>query len=179
MLPTIYLLITLTSYGPIQLPPYPTLNDDWDISTYHLARSGDCHPNPGTAYKFPCGVCAKPCRSNQHAVACDSCETWYHVTCMNMPLGIYRGITPNVSWICFKCGIPNFSTTLFDTPSLDSINSSIATKNTYSILSEDPISPPANTQQCHNVVMYGCPNVVTTLWPQPKTSKSFFYPKKE
>ena len=92
-------------------------------------------------YKFPCGICTKPCRSNQHAIACDTCDTWYHVTCMNMPLGVYRGITPNVSWICFKCGIPNFSTTLFDTPSSDSINTSIATENTYSLLSEDPVSP--------------------------------------
>ena len=57
-----------------------------------------------------------------------------------MPLAVFKGITSNVSWVCCQCGIPNFSTTLFDTTMADSIHTSIMTNNSYSILS-DPSNP--------------------------------------
>ena len=40
-----------------------------------------------------------------------------------MPLPVFRG-SHNVSWICFHCGIPNFSTSLFDTVLADSLPTS-------------------------------------------------------
>lgn len=98
-----------------------------------------CHPNPGPAkpvYKFPCGICEKPVKSNQRGVQCDDCDVWFHTKCMSMPSAVYKGIEgKDVSWICCSCGLPNFSSTLFFTPSSDSINTSIATENSYSVLS--------------------------------------------
>ena len=91
------------------------------VAQNQILLSGDCHPNPGPTYRFPCGVCEKPCRSNQDCIACDSCDQWFHRKCMNMPLEVFKGITQNVSWLCTHCGLPNFSTTLFDTQLSDSI----------------------------------------------------------
>ena len=76
-----------------------------NLHPYQLLLSGDCHPHPGPTYKFPCGICAKPYKSNQHAVARDSCNTWYHVKCTQMPLPVYHRLTQNTSWICFTCGV--------------------------------------------------------------------------
>ena len=109
-----YLLLALNSFGTPCLGSSYTEPTTWNLHAYQLSLSGDCHPNPGPTYKFPCGICAKPCKSNQHAVACDSCDTWYHVKCTQMPLAVYHGLTQNTSWICFTCGVPNFSTTLFE-----------------------------------------------------------------
>ena len=60
-----------------------------------------------------------------------------HTKCINMPDPVYRGHTSNVSWICFSCGIPYFSTTLFETNMADSIATSVRTENSYSILSSN------------------------------------------
>ena len=46
---------------------------------------------------------------------------------------VYSGLQ-NVSWYCCKCGLPNFSTTLFDTICLDDTNP-------FSPLSTTPLSP--------------------------------------
>ena len=48
-----------------------------------------------------------------------------------MPLEVFQGIH-NTSWICCNCGLPNFSTTLFETFLMDSL----PTQNTYSQLSD-------------------------------------------
>ena len=62
-----------------------------------------------------------------------------------MPLSTFRG-TQNVSWICFQCGIPNFSTTLFETTMADSV----ATDNSYSILSDEPASQASSHSPTHS-----------------------------
>ena len=97
-----------------------------------ILLSNDCHPNPGPIYKFPCGVCRKTCKANHNCIACDSCDAWFHIKCMNMPLEVFQG-TNNTSWICCNCGLPNFSTTLFETFVADSIT----TQNSYSHLSDE------------------------------------------
>ena len=122
----------------------------WNLATRLIKISGDCHPNPGPNIKFPCGVCRKPCKSNQRAVACDTCDTWFHTSCMGMPNTVYKGLTSNVSWICCSCGLPNFSSTLFTTVSADSVHTSIATENTYSILSYTTRSP----DTCHTTTSF-------------------------
>ena len=126
---TCSLLLILTAWGTLQ---YEVASF---IPAIHILLSGECHPNPGPNYKFPCGMCQGPCKSIKHCVACDSCDTWYHVKCMNMPLAIFHSVK-NTSWICFSCGLSNFSTTLFETHYSDSLATSIATENTYSILSD-------------------------------------------
>ena len=135
--------------------------------------SGDCHPNPGPTYKFPCGVCEKPCKSNQRAVACDSCDTWFHSKCLAMPLAILKSITPNTSWVCCTCGLPNYSSTLFDSVSSDSINTSIATENTYSILTDTPATPDSNvssTSFYSEGTSFGSPQLSSSPKAQPPPS---------
>ncbi len=78
--------------------------------------SGDLELNPGpgrkSSPKFPCGICQKACTWKQQAVACDTCDIWYHTKCMTMNSKVYDGLH-NISWHCFRCGIPNFSSSLF------------------------------------------------------------------
>ena len=133
----IYASIILTICSTIDLPEHEA---ESFTPAVQIQLSGDCHPNPGPVYKFPCGICQGPCKSNQNCVACDSCDTWFHTKCMNMPNAIFHGIK-NVSWTCFSCGIPNFSTTLFETHYSDSLATSVATENTYSILSPTSATP--------------------------------------
>ena len=127
-----------------------------------LLLSGDLHLNPGPTGtfttstnnlnkcpKFPCGVCRKACKWRQKAVACDNCDTWYHKECMFLNSKIYDALTisPNLTWCCWTCGIPNFSSSLFenDFSSLSSVNRfEILTNNESSFINssyETPIKP--------------------------------------
>jgi len=36
--------------------------------------------------KFPYAICVKPCRKDQKAIACDLCERWMHLRCIDMCL---------------------------------------------------------------------------------------------
>ena len=50
-----------------------------------LIISGDVELNPGpTSAKYPCGVCSRPCKNNQPAIQCDSCDTWIHKKCIQI-----------------------------------------------------------------------------------------------
>ena len=57
-----------------------------DVAKLQIQVSGDCHPNPGPNYRFPCKVCSLPVKSNQRGLACDNCDGWFHTKCINMPL---------------------------------------------------------------------------------------------
>ena len=83
-----------------------------------LILANDIELNPGPrALKYPCGVCSKAVKWKDHGVACDSCNVWFHTACIGMYDEIYRSLSPDISWNCFTCGLPNFSTLLFaDTP---------------------------------------------------------------
>ena len=106
----IFVLLTINSVLNL-----PCLEETSFMPAIQIMLSGDCHPYPGPNYKFPCGMCQGPCKSNQNRVAYDSCDTWFHVKCMNMPLAVFHAIK-NTSWVCFTCGIPNFSTTFLRRP---------------------------------------------------------------
>ena len=86
------------------------------LSLILILQSADCEQNPGPrTLKYPCMICSKAVKWNQRAVACDNCKGWYHAECMNMNSKIYTALTkPDTSWICCSCGIPNFSTSLFE-----------------------------------------------------------------
>ena len=83
-----------------------------------ILQSHDCHPNPGPRTpKYPCQVCGKACRWSKtiKSVACNNCEQWYHKDCMQMNTATYEALEKtDMSWCCFKCGIPNFDTSLFE-----------------------------------------------------------------
>ena len=55
-------------------------------------------------------------------MCCDSYDVWYHQECTGLPDCIYDGLK-NVSWVCFQCGVPNTSTSIFDTKSFETSNS--------------------------------------------------------
>ena len=69
---------------------------------------------------------------------------WYHVDCMHMSTPVYNALaSSSISWQCTACGMPNFSTTLFDSFVIDS------SSNSFEHLSNSNISlspgPPAAT----------------------------------
>ncbi|KAL8593065.1 hypothetical protein ACOMHN_017991 [Nucella lapillus] len=99
--------------------------------TWHLGfllimlLSQDIEVNPGPrAVKYPCGECYKAVKQKDKGVACDNCETWYHTQCMKMSDTIYYSITSNTSWVCYQCGMPNFSSTLFTSVPAESVHGS-------------------------------------------------------
>ena len=87
------------------------------LSQLLILRSSDTELNPGPrAVKFPCGVCSKGCFWRQRAICCDSYEIWYHAKCLGMKDEVYEPYTrSDETFTCFNCGIPNFSSGLFDT----------------------------------------------------------------
>ena len=89
-----------------------------------ILLGGDIHSNPGPRPpKFPCGICKKAVKwdPKSPSVCCDSCDIWFHQRCMAMPDVVFEGLK-NVSWECVQCGLPNFSTSLFNTTIIDSSN---------------------------------------------------------
>ena len=80
-----------------------------------LAQSYAPEPNPGPRpVKFPYAICHKAVKWTTPGVCCDSCDVWYHQESMGMPDCIYDGLK-YVSWECYQCGVPNISTSIFDT----------------------------------------------------------------
>ena len=75
------------------------------FTLYILLICGDINPNPGPQWKFPCGVCPKPVRSNQQRIQCDYCGRWYHSKCCMNDL-IYDALANSTClWICCDCGL--------------------------------------------------------------------------
>ena len=98
------------------------------LSILLIAHSHDTEINPGPyTPKYPCGVCLKAVKwsRTRKAVACDTCDTWYHIDCMGMSSDTYDKLNrSDVSWICTNCNTPNYSSSLLDSYlSFDSENS--------------------------------------------------------
>jgi hypothetical protein len=87
--------------------------------TLILLISGDIQTNPGPrtvkAPKYPCGACGKNVNSNQKAMECEDCLIWYHNKCMDMNDYNYEVHVQHNSyvWVCYKCGVPNFTNSSF------------------------------------------------------------------
>ena len=89
-----------------------------------LLLAGDLEVNPGPNYKYPCGSCFRPCKINQQSIQCDSCDSWYHRKCVQLSEEMFNSLAnSSVSWICCQCGLPNFSSTLFNSSISPSDNS--------------------------------------------------------
>ena len=103
-----------------------------------LIISGDVELNPGpTSAKYPCGVCSRPCKNNQPAIQCDSCDTWIHKKCIQITPKNWKILkNTSISWHCLNCALPNFSSTLFD-----DFNPTNLSQNPFFLL-----SPPAGSQ---------------------------------
>ena len=81
-----------------------------------LLLSGDIESNPGPQFKFPCGNCEKPVKSNQCGLLCSTCKKWYHIHCQEISMEIYSILymSPNEEWCCSTCFLPSFCESLFD-----------------------------------------------------------------
>ena len=61
---------------------------------------------------------------DQKSVACDNCSDWYHTSCMHINSYHYNVLQKsNISWICNNCGIPNFSSSIFESAEVTTSNS--------------------------------------------------------
>ena len=123
------------------------------LSLLMLTHAADVETNPGPRTpKFPCQICTKAVTWRQRGVACDDCEQWYHADCMCMPTAIYDNLH-NISWICVNCGIPNFSSSLFNSTLAISENSFSQLDISNSISSPGPpvfCSSPKTTKKVNS-----------------------------
>ena len=97
-----------------------------------ISNSWDTELNPGpnslsVSSHFPCGLCDISVGWEDRGICCDTCNVWYHIDYQGMSLTMYsiynKSLRTSVAWECMKCGMPNFSTSLFDTSaSLDTHN---------------------------------------------------------
>ncbi|XP_048575802.1 uncharacterized protein LOC125557331 [Nematostella vectensis] len=91
-----------------------------------LLLCGDISLNPGPAWKYPCGLCKKPVKSNQRGLQCDSCNIWNHAKCMDISIPSYESLAnSSCLWLCPKCDASNFSETLLSASTLELSNSFI------------------------------------------------------
>jgi hypothetical protein len=53
---------------------------------------------------FPCVICYNDVRPRQHALECDSCQSWQHQTCgSGVTVLEYRNWTDDQEYICSVC----------------------------------------------------------------------------
>ena len=82
-----------------------------------LLLSGDIEINPGPSFKYPCGRCERPVKSNQKGIQCDLCDKWYHVNCEHISSESYHLLANNTDeWFCGLCSLPPLSDSFFEVP---------------------------------------------------------------
>ena len=98
--------------------------NSWSFAQVLLLISG-LESNPGPV-KYPCGICSKPCRWNQKAVACDECDQWTHAKCLGITNSMYNDLAnSSVAWYCATCNQPNHSLVPSDSSQSHSPDTSI------------------------------------------------------
>ena len=66
-----------------------------------------------------------PVKCNQRGIQCDYCDKWYHTRCCAMSDHILDSLAnSSCIWICTNCGLPSFSSSLFDSFSGDKTSNS-------------------------------------------------------
>ncbi len=117
--------------------------------TIILMAANDIQPNPGPMHHqetiYLCGTCDCPVTWEHRAIACDSCDQWYHVQCQDVHTRTYNLLHDSaVAWDCIICNRPNFSSICYDLPSATSNRfetlSSLSTSDNSSLMG-DIMSP--------------------------------------
>ena len=139
------------------------ISNSWDTET---------HPGPESRSDshFPCGLCDVSVGWEDRGICCDTCNVWYHIDCQGMSPTMYsiynRSLGKSMAWECMRCGMPNFSTSLFDTTASLEVSNRL---ETLSSLSEpdspvpDNIGPPKAASS---------PIVQQSKEAKPKTNKA-------
>ena len=106
------------------------------LSIAVICQSSDIELNPGPRQpKFPCGDCGKAVTwsRTRKSIACDDCTTWFHTDCLGMHTHIFDTLTTSqAEWLCTQCGMPNFSSSLFDTQSISLLDTASLTDSSMS-----------------------------------------------
>ena len=69
-----------------------------------LQMSGDVHPNPCPATKYPCPVCTRNATSRGVSYKCTRCSGWVHAKCSGiLNVAQYRR---KCDWTCDTCSAP-------------------------------------------------------------------------
>ena len=120
-------LVAINLAHDIESNPGPNTTED---------HSGDFAK--GTSVPFPCGTCKKNVEDTHAALVCDSCDQWYHINCQNVSETVYDCLIGHeISWNCINCGMPNFSTALFNSLTTN-------TSNPFSVLDTSGLTVPSS-----------------------------------
>ena len=119
------------------------------LQQFLILLAGDVEVNPGPRPpKFPSGECSKACTSYKGAKAsilCESCDVWFHSDCVGLTDSALNTLgRSDLPWECHRCGLPNFSSGLFDSTIIDGSDNSTGT-STSSTSSSHPGSPLAQS----------------------------------
>ena len=100
--------LSLCSPGASRCRPTAT------ASLIALLLCGDVESNPGPrpSHKsiYPCGYCQLPVDYGQKAQCCDTCDVWFHHTCVDMSSRTYSSLTrSSKDWFCYRCNSINSS----------------------------------------------------------------------
>ena len=105
-------------------------------------------------------------------ICCDTCNVWYHIDCQGMSPTMYsiynRSLGKSMAWECMRCGMPNFSTSLFDT------TASLEVSNRFETLSSlsEPDSPVPDNIAPPPPKAASSPIVQQSKEAKPKTNKA-------
>ena len=111
-----------------------------------IGNSWDIETNPGPDSRsddslYLCGLCDVSVGWEDRGICCDTCNVWYHIDCQGMSTTMYgvynRTLNKCMAWECVRCGMPNFSTSLFDTSAFLDVSNRFETLSTLS----EPDSP--------------------------------------
>ena len=119
-----------------------------------LAFDTETNPGPNTSLNETvrsdlCGICSEIVGWHpDRGIYCEECSTWYHAQCQGMGTFMYEfhGEHSNEIWQCFKCGTPNFASTLFESSSIADSDCSISSITAISIDTSSIQSPTAITK---------------------------------
>ncbi|XP_064393634.1 uncharacterized protein LOC135341084 [Halichondria panicea] len=120
-----------------------SLGSNWNLNKAHklyflviLVLSGDIQSNPGPVvnWKYPCGKCNCPVKTNQAGIMCEVCYAWHHCKCVCIDDSEYHRLQlSDEAWCCSSC----FRTALpfHDSSTLNSTISSTSCSTSDSISS--------------------------------------------
>ena len=143
-----------------------------------ISNSWDIETNPGPESRsddslYLCGLCDVSVGWEDRGICCDTCNVWYHIDCQSMSTTMYgvynRTLNKSIAWECIRCGMPNFSTSLFDTSASRDVSNRFETLSTQS----EPNSPiPDNTAPPPPPPPIAASSPIVQKEAKPKTKKA-------